>query len=869
MPAKTIYRMKKTLIVLSFIALIAFIVFGYKQLIQQPTPETNIDLPIPLESTEVILFLNDIDYLTSKGSKQNIFIQTLNRVFNWNDFLNTFQLAAQAWRGYSPNFYLLLQGNGHDTDWLLVGKLNKANNGLLPPNFSRQWTIKDTLTYQSNKIIELHYKKLKRFFVPKEEIILIGSSRLAVENYLRFSEAKPAVSPPELQRLFATIDTTATANVLVNYQQVHHTFADIFKKNAFSSMLNTWGAYDINLTAKSVYLTGVTSAEQQTVFKSGQQNGQAQGLLPNNLISFEQYCLPSTQLTAENFCNNNSLLLFAKKNLTGRVLKAQLYEPTLKSKITPLQIIETHNGENTRTALQQYIGQANRITDTLKLAQEELILYHLPKKLGQCLGNDQATEQLWATWKNQLLVGSKLAIKQAFRSTATERNLHTNTNFNAFVEKLPKESNYWFYLNPSMVRIWSEKYLSDKVLDKVKEVNKVWNNFSGLSVQVEQKQHYYYTHLYSNKSVKQPHETNLASWATRLDSSFSSKPTFVWNHLTNTNDIVIQDLANTLYWIDSDGVILWKRNLGEKIKGKIHHIDFYKNNKYQLLFSTTNKLFMVDRLGRDVENYPISLPYPTTNGLAVFDYENNKDYRLIIACLDKRVYAFDQSGTRIKGWEFRKTETEVEGEIQHIRIANKDYIILSDNSRNYILNRKGQERIHIREQFVRLPQNPMFFDLNPAEQRPFFISTDSRGILHKVYLNGAVQTSEAGQWSNNHFFVYQDFDGDGLSDYIFLDNKTLRVQNRIQKTLLEYHFPQQVFSAPGFYSFSQKNKKIGVFSQKEQKVYLFNNDGKQEKGFPIDAQSPSSIGRFNPENSVFNILVGRQEQYLFHYKLDN
>lgn len=75
---------------------------------------------------------------------------------------------------------------------------------------------------------------------------------------------------------------------------------------------------------------------------------------------------------------------------------------------------------------------------------------------------------------------------------------------------------------------------------------------------------------------------------------------------------------------------MWKVALGEKIIGNVFMIDYYRNGKNQLLFSGKNDLHLLDRNGNYVERYPVKLRSPGSGPLALFDYDNNQVYRLII-----------------------------------------------------------------------------------------------------------------------------------------------------------------------------------------------------------------------------------------------
>ena len=89
-------------------------------------------------------------------------------------------------------------------------------------------------------------------------------------------------------------------------------------------------------------------------------------------------------------------------------------------------------------------------------------------------------------------------------------------------------------------------------------------------------------------------------WTKQIDARITSTLNLVQNHYTQKWEITFQDENNNLYLISSAGDVIWKRKLDNQIIGSIHQIDSYKNFKLQLLFNTKNKVFPIDRKGRDV-----------------------------------------------------------------------------------------------------------------------------------------------------------------------------------------------------------------------------------------------------------------------------
>ena len=133
--------------------------------------------------------------------------------------------------------------------------------------------------------------------------------------------------------------------------------------------------------------------------------------------------------------------------------------------------------------------------------------------------------------------------------------------------------------------------------------------------------------IYNSLSVSykdEIREESTTEWETLLDTIAAIKPFFFTNHITGAKEIFIQDIKNNAYLINAAGRVLWKVPLKERIMGAVYMIDYYRNGKYQLLFSGKNNLHLLDRNGNYVERYPVRLRSPATNSLALFDYDNNR-----------------------------------------------------------------------------------------------------------------------------------------------------------------------------------------------------------------------------------------------------
>ena len=131
-------------------------------------------------------------------------------------------------------------------------------------------------------------------------------------------------------------------------------------------------------------------------------------------------------------------------------------------------------------------------------------------------------------------------------------------------------------------------------------------------------------------------------WESRLENPVVSKPRLVTNHYTGEKEIFVQDEGNTIYLLNNSGRILWRQKINGRILGDVYQVDYYKNGKLQLMFNTREQLHVLDRNGNYIERYPVTLRSPATNGMALFDYEKSRDYRIAVAGEDRGIYLYDK-----------------------------------------------------------------------------------------------------------------------------------------------------------------------------------------------------------------------------------
>jgi hypothetical protein len=355
-------------------------------------------------------------------------------------------------------------------------------------------------------------------------------------------------------------------------------------------------------------------------------------------------------------------------------------------------------------------------------------------------------------------------------------------------------------------------------------------------------------------------------WQSRLDSTILGKPVLVDNHNTGEKEILVQDALNNLYLINNLGRVLWKKPLDGAVISDFFQIDYYKNGKLQYLFNTANRLYLIDRNGNHVSNYPVMLPETATNGLSVYDYDKNREYRIFIALADNRVYLFDKTGNRNTGWNSPQTEGNVTQPVQFFTTGGKDYVVFSDKFKNYIVDRRGAERVKPSRSFVRNTRS-MFY-LEEDRNQSFLVTTTQKGELVKINLpNGSCSIISLLNEADNHFFAQIGYES-GKIRYITVTQNHFRIFNNSGKETHKLSFNEPLEIHSDIYRFSTNDIKFGVVEKSGGKIHLLDHDGKTSKGFPLKGSTRFSIGFLKSSSYKFNLIVGGEYNFLNNYAVE-
>lgn len=263
--------------------------------------------------------------------------------------------------------------------------------------------------------------------------------------------------------------------------------------------------------------------------------------------------------------------------------------------------------------------------------------------------------------------------------------------------------------------------------------------------------------------------TNKAIWETALKASPVMEPQYYKNHSTKEINVFVQDEENRVYLVDPRGKILWEKVLAEAIVPPVKMVDILLNNKNQLLFNTSDKLYVIDRLGNHVKGFPVDLKAKATSGTGHVYYAGDKKHRFFVATEGGKIYGYQGSGKPLTGWSPLEGIGNVSMPLVHTEYNGKDYLMVATTEGMVMgLNRHGKTRMPTVELNQGLAK-PLEI-ARTSDNKKVIKAYTADGMLYKIGFDGSSVKSASDTYAESDI---KDFDKDGQKERIRLGRESL------------------------------------------------------------------------------------------------
>jgi len=457
---------------------------------------------------------------------------------------------------------------------------------------------------------------------------------------------------------------------------------------------------------------------------------------------------------------------------------------------------------------------------------------------------------------------SLISFLQAYK---TGKTLDLSERYQKFSDNLSSTANLSLYINPGGIIKLLPKFLNKETANSFMENAPVISHFTGLAVQFSSSESaMFYSNFYLDHGASRQSD-NISQWKISLTDEIAGQPHLVKDHNTKKYNVIVFDKSANMYLISTDGVILWKKRIDKLPLSKIYEVDFFKNGKIQYLFNTADFIYLIDKNGEMVKDFPRKLNPSATNGLGLFDYNKSRDYRLLVSLADKWTYNYTLKGNQVKGWGKPRMNYPIYEPLTRLLINKKDYLIITDERNNVkIVNRKGEERIALKESPNKAANSGYY--KNKTNSKGIILTTNESGKLVYIGKNGRLKQTDFGDFSPKHFFLYEDFNNDGSIDFIYLDKNDLKVFDRMKKEIFSYHFESEIKIKPVFFRIGNKQKVLGIVADQEKTIYLFDNKGNITINKGLVSETPFVVGSLNNSREIN--LITAAGNVLYNYRLN-
>jgi len=675
-----------------------------------------------------------------------------------------------------------------------------------------------------------------------EGVFLASNSKSQLEALITKPESRLTQSESFKKSRIAA-DRSKTS-LLINHRAFDTSYIKILPQNTLPlTSLADWSVLDLEIGSEKILINGIAVSEKQSetllkIFnKVGTQKNEIAQITPNSAAGFYSFTYANFEKLQKN------LNLFR-----GDSLKAA----------------DNHLLHFTREAGIIFSQNQNVFALTTtdpELAKESLLSSQTPVTEFRGITIYKNTEELhFSDYLNPLVTDLDLkfygfleqfiifaetteALEDIILNYQNNATLEEEESYQAALSNLAGASSLLFVANTPNFKSVLSKAVAPEFKDEIGKLN--LENYPIAALQFVQDEDFAHIHGVLNTTKNVVKEEIRQSAAIKLNADVATIPVLLKSHLRNQMEIVVQDEKNVLYLFSTSGKLIWKKQLEGRILGKIEQVDLFKNGNLQMAFSTQNSLQIIDRTGKTVKPFPLEFRDEITKPLAVLDYDNSRNYRFVIT-QGAEIFMFDRKGKTVTGFNFKKAASEILQSPKHIRIKNKDYIVIPEtDGKFHILSRQGNSRISVKDK-IDFSENEWFLNKNQ------FVSTTSDGKLIQIDEQGKIKKEALTAGNNLHLVASENM-------LVTISENILNIDKK------EITLDFGLYSAPIIFEVKGKTY-ISVTDTQANRVYLFDENAELLPNFPVYGTSEIDLNNIDSDNNLEFVVKGEENTVLVYKK---
>jgi len=788
---------------------------------------------------ETSLLIKSANFSTlSSDIKNNSFLSAFSKMPFYTFFSDNLEFADHL----NPISEVLLSTTSENDSTHHFTLITREHEGLFELDSITEKTL-ETLTYQDISLQRLTLKNKAFFITVVDSIFMASSSQKILESILlKRKNKKLRPISAQFERAYSTLGAQ-DLSILIHGERFFEMLKVAFPKTEQLPPFASWISLDAEVQPGQLKVNGIALAQDTVpqmlnIFKvTLPQKNLLAMITPSTASGFVSYTYDDFDVIQKNlapFQQKNDTLadytaLFASLNEIGIITKGS-------EKIIGMHAI---SGNITNEFLEPLLENHSEFRSvSIKKLKDSAVFKHTFSPLIT------STSKYAAQLEDFFVFSETIStLEEIITQFLNETTLGNLPYYEEHMAKLSSES--------SILLMGILPNLKEQIIEKVSDGNR--KNVSDLklgshrllALQFVYDTHFAHVNGIVMETQSQSRGTGVSQlFAINLENELLSRPQFFSNHISKGKDILVQDVTNKLHLISAQGRVQWSKQLDGPILGDIQEVDLLRNGRIQMAFTTKNTFYILDRNGKEVSPFPLKFKDDITQPLAVFDYDNNRNYRFVVT-QGRDLLMYDSQGKSVSGFTFKKAESKVVLPPKHIRISNKDYILIAEeNGKLNILHRTGKIRIGVNSKFD-------FGESHIYTEDANFVFLTSKDQKIAIDQSGKVSTQNLASSSKN---VIWELSG---KTKVTLDDNILRINNQ------KVELPFGLYTAPKI-SLSNRRILVSITDLQQQRTYVYNSLGELLSNFPVYGTSVMELGDATNNGRPNGVVKGGSKEVVLY-----
>lgn len=416
-------------------------------------------------------------------------------------------------------------------------------------------------------------------------------------------------------------------------------------------------------------------------------------------------------------------------------------------------------------------------------------------------------------------------------------------------------------LRPEMAWDYLTAALNGQIRQKANQYKRYWLSLGQLSIAVRGEKELLADLLFSATPAQSSPAEEAETSATALWADVSQGPA-----LLASGQVLVQTKDLQLRLFEPEGKQVWRQTLPTAPAEGIYAVDFYQNERWQLLYAAGGQIFLTDRLSRQVNGFPFQLPAGSqAKHLAAFYEGAEQNWRIV--CTDQygRAFVFSRYGTLLPDWKPRNLSESLAFRPESVKVEDNDYLLfVSENGLVHLLDMQARSApgfpVHLRTPLTKQHH----LQKSAALQTHLLHLISTAGELIVLDLTGKIRRREKLPRSGPetiHAFITEP---NQSQEWAFVSQygQQITVSSPSGEKLFSHELEKSKLASVQFFRVAPQTVIYGIHQPSERTAMLFHSNGEPLLPEPIASDRPLALSQRG--NGLFTLVAVYQRKIWFY-----